>query len=67
MNLILISLAAFIYVFLVLSIIAVLMRIIVKIYSNLKPDDSVAQLAAVASVLRLQYPGTRITKIEESK
>ncbi|MBM4161506.1 MAG: hypothetical protein FJ217_10445 [Ignavibacteria bacterium] len=57
---------AFIAVFIVLSLIAVVMRGIMMLFPDRKGKDDAAVIAALSTVLQTTYPGTRITKIEEA-
>jgi hypothetical protein len=68
-NLLMICLSAFIAVFVLLTILAVLMQVMIKIFPakiTQKKDDA-ALYAAIASTMQTIYPGTKITKIEEEK
>lgn len=66
-NLLLICLSALLAVFIILSVLALVMRLIIAIFPEkiLKSDSAV--FAAVASVIANFYPGTKISKIEEIK
>lgn len=66
-NLITISMSAFVTVFFVLSLIAILMRLIINFFPVKYSDGDMAVIAAVSSVLNKIYPGTKVTKIEEMK
>jgi hypothetical protein len=60
-----ICITAFIGVFILLSILATLMRFILVVFPDRGRKTDAALLASVASVLHTVYPGTKITKIEE--
>jgi len=62
-----ICLSAFIAVFLILSLLAVIMRRITEIFSDKNVGGDSAIIAALTTVVTHYYPGTKITKIEESK
>jgi len=66
-ELISICLSAFIAVFLILSILAVFMRLITGIFSVNDSKEDPAVIAALTTFINQYYPGTKITKIEESK
>ena len=67
LNLLSICYSAFTAVFLILSGLAIFMQIIIKLFPAKSAQEDVAPYAALASVLSRIYPGTQITKIEESK
>ncbi len=60
-----ICVSAFLWVFLILCLLALLMWLLMRIFpfEDSGPDSAV--VAAVTTVLQLTYPGIRITKIEE--
>ena len=62
-----ICITAFIGVFILLSILAMVMRLILVVFPDRGKKTDAAVLASVASVLNTIYPGTKITKIEEIK
>ena len=66
-EIIFICLSAFIAVFLILSILAVFMRLITELFSVEDTKEDSAIIAALATIVNHNYPGTKITKIEESK
>ena len=66
-ELISICLSAFIAVFLILSILAVFMRLITVVFSVKDTKEDSAVIAALTTIVNQYYPGTKITKIEESK
>jgi len=66
-NLLFISLSAFIAVFFVLAVIAIFMRIILLIFPVKKSGDDAVVYAAIGATVSNLFPGTKITKIEETK
>lgn len=62
-----ICISAFIAVFVLLSVLAVLMRMTSWIFAHKAVTTDAAVLAAVASAINTIYPGTIITKVEEVK
>jgi hypothetical protein len=66
-ELISICLSAFIAVFLILSLLALFMRLITEIFLDKDIEEDSAFIAALTTVVNHYYPGTKITKIEESK
>jgi len=67
MNLLVVSISAFIYVFVVLSVIAIVMRLIIVVFPEKQRSDDAATFAAINSVFNTIYPGTKVTKIKELK
>ncbi|MFP4528569.1 MAG: hypothetical protein ACLFQX_08475 [Candidatus Kapaibacterium sp.] len=66
-DLLFMCLAAFIAVFILLTALAVIMRIILRIFPAKAAVADPAILAAIASTMNSVYPNTQITKIEEVK
>lgn len=64
-DLISMSISAFTIVFLILSSLAVVMQVIIKIFPQKDNGDDLAVFSAIASVHSAIYPGSKITKIEE--
>jgi hypothetical protein len=64
-QLLLICVAAFVAVFIVLSLLAVIMRVIIIIFPDKVNGSDTALLAAISTSINRLYPGTKITKIEE--
>lgn len=56
---------AFTAVFVLLGLLAAVMRLLITIYPERTDDVDAAMLAAVSSAVASAYPGTTITKIEE--
>jgi hypothetical protein len=65
-NLLVICLAAFVSVFLLLSLLAAVMRVLIVVYpEQVAGGTDAAVLAAVTSAVTAAYPGTKVTKVEE--
>ncbi len=62
-----ICLTAFIAVFTLLAVLAIVMRLIAAIFAHKEPTTDAAVLAAVTAAVSAVYPGTIITKVEEVK
>ncbi len=62
-----ISLAAFAAVFLLLSFLALIMRLITGVFPKKESDADSAVIAALSTTMNTIYPGSKITKIEEVK
>ncbi len=69
-QLVLVCVAALVAVFVLLSILAITMRILIAVFpetlEKLAQSDS-ALLAAVTTAVTTIYPGMRVTKVEEEK
>lgn len=65
-HLITICLTSFAAVLILLSLLALIMRIITLIFPAKEDDDTVV-IAAITSTYNVHYPGTRIIKIGEQK
>ena len=59
--------SAFAAVGVLLSVLAVIMRLILVVFPEKEEETDAMMIAAVASVLQTVYPGTKITKVEEIK
>jgi hypothetical protein len=59
--------AAFLGVFILLSVLALVMRLILIIFPDTKAGIDAAMLAAVTTAIQTRFPGTRITRVEEVK
>ena len=66
-ELLLICLSAIVTVFALLSLLALVMRLIIAVFPEKVADTDSAYLAAIASVISTIYPQTKITKVEEIK
>ncbi len=67
MDLVYICASAFVAVFLLLTILAIMMRVIVALFPPEDTTSDNAVIAAIASVAASVYPGTKISKVEELK
>lgn len=63
----LVCLTAFCAVAVLLSILAGIMRLILTIFPYKDEATDATIIAAVASTVQSIYPGTRVTKVEETK
>lgn len=59
--------SAFIAVFLLLTVLALVMRIIIVVFPQKADKTDAAFIAAMATAVSSVYPGTKITNIEEIK
>jgi hypothetical protein len=66
-NLLSICIAAFAGVFILLAILAALMRLILAVFPAVIGKFDAAVMAAITMTAQTHYPGTKITKIEEIK
>ena len=66
-DLVFICISAFLAVFVLLSVLAVVMRIILVLFPEKESGTYAVVVAAITSTVSAIYPGTRITKIEETK
>ena len=64
-DLLMICVVAFAAVFVLLSVLAVLMRTIVSIFPEKTPTGDAAVVAAISSSYQALYPGTKVSRIEE--
>lgn len=62
-----ISISSLITVFLILSGLAILMQLMIKVFPEKRTEEDLAAYSAIASVYSKLYPGTKITRIEEAK
>jgi NADH:ubiquinone oxidoreductase subunit 2 (subunit N) len=62
-----ISFFAFIAVFSLLSVLAILMRVLTAVFPQKADGPDSALIAAITSAASLAYPGTRVTHIEETR
>jgi hypothetical protein len=58
---------AFLVVFIILTLLAFIMRIIMLIFPDKVAETDSAIIAAVAATVQTIFPGTKITKLEEKK
>ena len=66
LDLVAICASAFVGVFLLLSVLAIVMRVLLVVFPE-RADSNAAMVAAVSTVLQTIYPGTKITNVEELK
>lgn len=66
-DLLTICITAFMAVFTLLAVLAVVMRITSWIFAHKEPTADATVLAAIAAAVSAVYPGTIITKVEEVK
>lgn len=66
-GLISICISALIAVFLILFLLAIIMRLITVIFPEEDIKDDSAVIAALTTIVNKYYPGIKITKIEETK
>jgi hypothetical protein len=66
-ELLMICISAFIAVFVLLTVLAALMRLIIVFFPQKKALSDAAVLAAVTTVMHNLYPGTKVTRVEERK
>jgi hypothetical protein len=65
-NLLMICVAAFCAVFVLLSFLALVMKILINVFpQKVKEELDAAMLAAVSASLSVVYPETKITKVEQ--
>ena len=64
-DLLVICTVAFIAVFLLLSLLAAVMRLLIAVYPEKAAGIDGAVLAAVSSAASAAFPGMKVTKIEE--
>ena len=64
-DLLLICTSAFVAVFLLLSFLAVVMRILIAVYPQEERGIDAATIAAVSAAAAYAFPGTRVTNVEE--
>jgi len=58
---------AFLVVFIILVLLAFLMRIVMHIFPEKVAEIGPAMIAAVAATVQTIFPGTKMTKLEEKK
>ena len=59
--------SAFVAVFVLLILLAVVMRLIMVLFPHRQVRTDAAVLAALTSVVTTLYPGTKVTKVEEKR
>ena len=66
-ELVTICISAFLAVFVLLAILALVMRLIIVVFPHKEATADAAMVAAVSAVMSNLYPGTKVTKVEEIK
>lgn len=66
-SLVLVCLTAFISVFILLTLMAATMRIIIFVFPQQTISSDSAVVAAISATVAQKYPGKKITKVEEQK
>ena len=64
-ELLVICLSAFVAVFLLLSFLAVVMRVLINVFPEKVGGIDSATIAAVTAAAAYAFPGTKVTKVEE--
>ena len=64
-ELLVICLSAFVAVFLLLSFLAVVMRVLISVFPEKVGGIDSVTLAAVTAAAAFAFPGTKVTKVEE--
>ena len=64
-NLLVICLSAFVAVFLLLSFLAVVMRVLIAAFPEKVGGIDSATIAALTAAAAYAFPGTKVTKVEE--
>ena len=64
-DLLVISLSAFVAVFLLLSFLAIVMRLLLAAYPEKARGIDPATIAALTAATAYAFPGTKVTKVEE--
>ena len=64
-DLLVVCLSAFVAVFLLLSFLAVVMRVLIAVYPEKAGGIDAATIAAVSAAAAYVFPGTKVTKVEE--
>ncbi len=67
LDLLSICVSAFIGVFVLLSLLALIMRFITFVFPQRDKKEDAALLAAISTVIHTIYPGTKITNVKEIK
>jgi hypothetical protein len=58
---------AFLMVFVILVLLAAIMRLIILIFPEKAAVSDTAMIAAISAAVQTVFPGTKITKVEERK
>jgi len=62
-----ICISAFLAVFTLLAVLALIMRLIIAVFPARTGGSDTAVVAAISTIMQNVYPGTKITKVEEIK
>ena len=66
-NLLIICISAYVAVFLLLAFLAIVMRILMAVFPEKTEGLEPAIVAALTAAATYAFPGTRVTKIEETR
>ncbi len=66
-DLLMVCISAFVAVFILLTLLAGVMRLVLEIFPQKIAKTDAVMMAAVAAVASSIYPGTKVTNIEEIK
>jgi hypothetical protein len=58
---------AFLMVFVILLLLAVIMRLIILVFPEKAALSDAAMIAAISAAVQTVFPGTKLTKVEERK
>jgi hypothetical protein len=67
LELLFVCLSALLAVFVLLTILAIIMRILIAVFPEKLAKSDAALLAAVTTAAASIYPGMRVTRVEEEK
>ena len=66
-DLLMVCVSAFSAVFVLLGLLAVVMRLLIAAFPGLVARSDPAMLAAISATVSAVFPGTKITKVQEEK
>ena len=66
-DLVVVCSVAFLMVFVILALLALMMRLIILIFPERKAASDAAMIAAITTAVQTVFPGTKLTKVEERK
>jgi len=66
-QLLFVCLSALVAVFVLLTVLAIIMRILIAVFPETLAKSDAALLAAVTTAAASIYPGMRVTRVEEEK
>ena len=66
-NMLFVCVFAFVAVFVVLSLLAAIMRLLMMVYPEKSPGPDATMASAITQAAERAFPGTRVTKIEEAR